>query len=129
MGVDDGAVGAEVAVVADGDQAVVLDHQVEVAEEALADLGVDAVVKLDRPLDEAALPPGAHDLADDAIPGLGLVFVQAVIVLAQVVAAQLDGAELRVAGAVDHAGENFFFLWYGHENSSFLGFCPYDSTK
>ena len=97
-----------------GPKAVVLDHQVEVAEEALADLGVDAVVELDRPLDEAALAPGPHNLADEPVSGLGVVFIGAVVVGAQVVAAQLDGLELRIPRGEQDAGEYFFFFWNGH---------------
>ena len=51
-GGDDGGVGPEVAVIADGDLCIVLDRQVEVPEEALADLRVLAIVERNGPLNE-----------------------------------------------------------------------------
>ena len=71
---DDSHVRAEVAAVTNGHGRVILNGQVEVAEKALADVRVRAIVELDRPLHKRALAEIAEDLMHDCITLFGFVF-------------------------------------------------------
>ena len=79
-GGNDGDIRAEVAVVPDGHGSVVLHGEVEVKKAPLAHGGVNTVVERDRPLEKGPLSNMSHDLVDDGLPRLHLIFIQAVIV-------------------------------------------------
>ena len=118
----------EVAVFADRDRRVVLNRQVEVAEKVRPDARVHAVVDLDRPLNARALAEFAEDLRQDLRALLVFVLKRAVVLRAQVVAAQLDRHEVRVPGAEELARKYFFF--FSHLASSSLSFkCAAKAVK
>ena len=84
--------------------------QVEVTEKALADLGVDAIMDVHRPLDKGVFAQFGKNLGNDLVSFFRLVLKQLVEAAAQVVAAQLLGLQFGVAGAIEFAGQQFFFF-------------------
>ena len=76
---DDRRAGAEAAVVPDDDGRVVLHGQVEVAEEALADGRVAAVVDVDRPLQKAVRAQRGEQCAQDFAALRGVVLKRGVV--------------------------------------------------
>ena len=79
-GRDNGDIGAKVAPVPNGDFAVILDGQVEVAEKVPADFGVLAIVEGDGPLDAGSLPHLPQDFPQDSSALFVLVLVGVVVV-------------------------------------------------
>ena len=97
-GGNDGDIRAEVAVVPDGHGGIVLHSEVEVEKAPLAHGGMDAVVERDRPLEKCSLPNVSHDLMDDGLPRLLLIFIQAVIVQIEFMGTQFHLLEPGIGG-------------------------------
>ena len=97
-GRDDGHVGAAVYIIPDGHARVILDGQVEVSKEPLADGRMRAVMELHRPLDESILAHGAHNLRKQRRAGFHLILKGLIVALAQVVRAQLDFPQFLRSG-------------------------------
>jgi len=97
-GGDDGDIRAEVAVVPDGHGGIVLHGEVEVKKAPLAHGGMNTVVEGDRPLEKGTLPNVSHDLMDDGLSRLLLIFIQAVIVEIELMGAQFHRLKLGISG-------------------------------
>jgi len=74
---------------------VVLDGEVKVDEAVAPDLGVTAVVEADRPQQGGALPYFSQQLGQDALPGLPVLLVKGVVLLAEPMAPPLLLRQLR----------------------------------
>ena len=109
-GRDDGHIGAAVHIVPDGHARVILNGQIEVSKKPFADGRMRAVVELHRPLDEAILPHGAHDLPKQRGAGFHIILKGLVVAQTQVVRAQLDIPQFLRTGPKQQALKDAFFL-------------------
>ena len=98
--------------IADGHFCIVLNGEVIVAEQRIADGRMRAVVEKDRPLKKAALAHFADELREDFRAVRSLIFRQLAVTLAQLVRAQLNRLERRITGAEQLPRKDFFF--FGH---------------
>ena len=110
---DDSYIGPKIAVVANLHVGVVLDGEVKVDEAVAPDLGVTAVVEADRPQQDGALPDFPQQRGQDAFPGLPVLLVKGVVLLAEPMAPPLLLRQLRGSGLEKLAGENPFLFCHG----------------
>ena len=88
--------------------------EIKVDEGALADFGMDTVVEGNGPLDEHTRFQIAHQIPQNRLPGFGLVFIEPVIILIELVGFALQGFQLRVQGLKKLSRENsFLFCCHG----------------
>ena len=113
QGRHNGHVGSEVAVVPDVHIGIILHGQIEIAEKALADVGVLAVMKRDGPLKKAPLAQVAQYLRQNGGALFHFILIGRVVVKIQIMRAALDFLQLRVAGKEQDAGAALFIFCHG----------------
>lgn len=115
QGSDDGHIGPEGAVIADGDFVIILDGKIEIHEAAFADGGVAAVVEADGSKHKGTLTECSHKGFEDLLP-FGIVFKEGVEFLAQTMGLALFLHKFRHFGCEKTACENSLFfchsLWF-----------------
>ena len=70
-------------------------------------------MKKDRPLQKAAFPEFGEHLPDQLRADFGFVFAGRTVLRAQLMGAQFDRLQLRIAGVEKDAAENLFFFSHG----------------